>query len=1576
MAGLSIWLGPMVRANLLPYGGFESGNLAEWSEAGSAVVSTEHVRTGVYSVRMTTGDLRAVFATVPGTPYKVTGWVKIVAETGSDWGGFRVAVSDYPTWQQLGHSGNLLTATHGSAYFKVALNFTALATSSRLQIGYFGGPGRQMTVHVDDIAVEVFDDNEPPVISATTLTPQTIGDLPATQTFSVTANDPDGSVATVSWDFGDGGRATDAGGTRRVAGPGTYSARVTVVDDDGARTTQEIQWTAADPEWPALGLTEPAEGAVLNAAAVTVSGTAGAGETRVSSDRGKSIVAGSGGAFSVSLPMEPGWNRVLVQVRDAAGHVSTVERRVRHVPDEPLAVTGVTESAASIGRWEMLDIAFGIAGSAATQCEHPFAAEPPPGLEGVDGITVDALFTPDNWTTVLRRPAYWHQPWIRELRENQEWMVPQGAPRWHVRFAPPTTGAWQYRIEVLEAKGAAVSATRGFEVVASADPLNHGPVRVAAADSRYFEHADGTPYSGTGHGAGMSQERYSYDMAEMLDTVGEANQQLFRVWIAGHMWGSAWQPWASRTLAYEGTVPATGLGLGAAFGDGLAAWRLDAANPILFQGFMSGHAGLVPGHSYRVRVRWKTEGVSGPAQAGQPHGVCLKFTAWPEPGQTGTLPVLVAHTAGDTPWHVAEGDFVADGNFLPNLAAILENTTGGTAWIDEIALHEVTAGGVLGPQLLRSPRANQYLHFDSRRGAGLDAILAAAEARDKQLRLVISEKQEWLMERLGPQGLPAANGGQFFAAAGTPGRWLHESWWRHLFARFGASRAVHSWELVNEAAPGNGAHFALANRLAELAGADGNPHPASISTWATLATEAWTNPDYPAIDHADFHAYVRHTGWLGPADDLANDSARFFHDYDLAVRTASLGKPVVWGEMGIDGPATTDDEDPMLEQDLNGVWLHKITWARCGPGGVYPLYWWTANIFSHSLHGQFGAWRRFMAGIPLTNGRYADADAVNSAPDLRAIGQKDTFNGRAHLWLDNRGHTWRRVVDGATITPVTGTVRVNLGRADASVQAQWFDTATGLPTISQNLSADGAGAVTLTVAGLTSDTAVKLTALGGSVAPGPGDWTQHQRDAARTGRTTDAVPPPFRARWIWAGPTRTLRNRDSQSGWPDDLDARPGYTYPNLPANSGVTLAQSVQPAVAAGRVFVGSMEGTAFALGADDGATLWQTALPGPTIATAAVLGGRVFFVCVTGEVVALDAADGSTLWTYDAKKAITGAPCAVDGRILVGAQDGRVHALDAATGQAAWVSAKLGPSIHGGLAAADGRVFVGTEDMTVHALALADGITLATHRVRGQSFRMLWPVVYGGRVWISSVTTPIIGSEYVGESNQGSSLFADSPTLAEEQSNILRWLAGDTNGGRWPEASADWRRLFALNSTDLTESFVIPAAPADGVGIPAQPPVVDSSGRVLGYFKTRHPTLTAAVGAVFGTAYSVDISAIDQTSGLRVPIDNGHLANPWPWETDNLYAMSVAGTQLWLRQNFRGTQVIDLATSTARGVSAEIRNRDGGTFNFDVVYRDSGSPVAHPQPSTMGRSAPAIVGGRIFIAEDWGVTAIEHRP
>ena len=140
-----------------------------------------------------------------------------------------------------------------------------------------------------------------------------------------------------------------------------------------------------------------------------------------------------------------------------------------------------------------------------------------------------------------------------------------------------------------------------------------------------------------------------------------------------------------------------------------------------------------------------------------------------------------------------------------------------------------------------------------------------------------------------------------------------------------------------------------------------------------------------------------------------------------------------------------------------------------------------------------------------------------------------------------------------------------------------------------------------------------------------------------------------------------------------------------------------------------------------------------------------------------------------------------------------------------------------------------------------------------------------------------------------------------------IQAYLNGDTtNGGS--DASADWRHYFALNLADLSEPFVILAGPSEGTGHVPNSMVVDNSNRVLAYFKTKFPTLTKPNGMVFGTNYSIDIAAVDQSTGRRIPINNGHLANNWPWETDNLYHMSVAGSYLWLHQSFRGTRTSSL--------------------------------------------------------------------
>ncbi|HXT40491.1 MAG TPA: PQQ-binding-like beta-propeller repeat protein [Candidatus Angelobacter sp.] len=511
---------------------------------------------------------------------------------------------------------------------------------------------------------------------------------------------------------------------------------------------------------------------------------------------------------------------------------------------------------------------------------------------------------------------------------------------------------------------------------------------------------------------------------------------------------------------------------------------------------------------------------------------------------------------------------------------------------------------------------------------------------------------------------------------------------------------------------------------------------------------------------------------------------------------------------------------------------------------------------------------------------------------------------------------------------------------------------------------------------------VALGIIGGDGASGA-DWPQLQRDAMRTGRTSDSVAPPYRARWIWCGPSLTLRNRDSQSGWTHDLRAREGYSYP-LPATVDFTLANSVQPVVAGGRVFVGSLEGTAYAIDANDGATLWSASLPGGTSVAGAVVGDVVVFVTLSGAIQGLEVTSGESRWTIQARKSITSAPCAVGNSVFVAGQDRHVRAIDARSGKQLWSSAKLGAPIQGGLAADGESVFVGAEDMTVYALRQGDGGIRATNRVHGQSFRLTHPVVHDDFVFFTSGMTPMMGSEYINDP-----MLADAKDLVDEDEIYARWLAGDSNGGRWPSASVDFQHLFALRTSDLTSPFLIPCGPSEGVGLPPDPPAVDNSGNVLCWWPTKFPKFTK-VGA-FGMKYSMDICGVNASNGRRVPIDNGRLSNMWPGpESDNLYAMSVGGDYLWLRQAFRGTQNIRLSDTQHHHVSARVRHEDGGNFGADVVYFnrpalqtatpnavvEEGSGTVVSQSNFEGRTAAVIAGDHVYFAERFCVSALEHEP
>lgn len=481
------------------------------------------------------------------------------------------------------------------------------------------------------------------------------------------------------------------------------------------------------------------------------------------------------------------------------------------------------------------------------------------------------------------------------------------------------------------------------------------------------------------------------------------------------------------------------------------------------------------------------------------------------------------------------------------------------------------------------------------------------------------------------------------------------------------------------------------------------------------------------------------------------------------------------------------------------------------------------------------------------------------------------------------------------------------------------------------------------------------------------DWPQLAKDAGRTARTADSVAPPYRARWIWVGPDRPpLRNRRSEPGWPHDLDSRDGYSFP-MPPTVNFTLAESVQPVLADGRLFFGSQEGWAFAVRAFDGETLWNSELPGGTFVSAAVSGDVVAFVSVTGVVRAFDVATGALRWGLTLPKASTTAPCAVGSTFVVADHGGYVTALQAATGAQLWRT-RLPAPVLGGIASDGQSVYVPAENMFVYALRLSDGGVRGSFRVRGQSFRMTHPVVHQNLLWVQSASVPCWGSEYTMQE-----VMASATSIADEEAKIRRWLTGDTNGGQWPDATPDWKHLFAIRTSDMTEAFVPAVGPVDGCGMPPMPPAIGPRGRPIVWLPTKFPRLTG-LGA-FGTSYSIDLCEIDTTNGNRIPIDNGRLSGMWMIETDNLYALTVAGQYIWMRQWFRGTQVIRLTDSWHSMVSNRVRYEDGAGYTSDVIYFQTPDlETRTPQPMIMGRAAPIVVGSRLYQQESYAVVCLEH--
>ena len=111
---------------------------------------------------------------------------------------------------------------------------TLSSPSSGIQLGDAVAVG---TILNDDLPP-----NQPPnaVISATPVS----GFAPLTVNFTGSgSNDPDGSIVSYAWTFGDGSSSSAQNPSRTYSTPGTYTARLTVTDDGGGTGSASVQVT-------------------------------------------------------------------------------------------------------------------------------------------------------------------------------------------------------------------------------------------------------------------------------------------------------------------------------------------------------------------------------------------------------------------------------------------------------------------------------------------------------------------------------------------------------------------------------------------------------------------------------------------------------------------------------------------------------------------------------------------------------------------------------------------------------------------------------------------------------------------------------------------------------------------------------------------------------------------------------------------------------------------------------------------------------------------------------------------------------------------------------------------------------------------------------------------------------------------------------------------------------------------------------------------------------------------------------------------------------------------------------------
>lgn len=166
-----------------------------------------------------------------------------------------------PEGQALTYSWNFGDSTSSTQASPTHIYQAAGTYTARLTVTDVGGLTATTTVTINAGSAT----NRPPVV---TVNPSAASiQEGGSVTFNTTATDPDGSVVSYSWDFGDGTSANVASPSHTYSRAGVYTARVVVRDNGGATAGTQVTITVTSAEEysdPIVDLITPDGGEVIS----------------------------------------------------------------------------------------------------------------------------------------------------------------------------------------------------------------------------------------------------------------------------------------------------------------------------------------------------------------------------------------------------------------------------------------------------------------------------------------------------------------------------------------------------------------------------------------------------------------------------------------------------------------------------------------------------------------------------------------------------------------------------------------------------------------------------------------------------------------------------------------------------------------------------------------------------------------------------------------------------------------------------------------------------------------------------------------------------------------------------------------------------------------------------------------------------------------------------------------------------------------------------------------------------------------------------------------------------------------